>query len=320
LAEFAARVARLHRRRIAVQAALRAALWLALPLLGLLVVAPARGGLGAAVCAAAVALAALRVWFRQPELDPQAALALRAATGAFGDEFATWLEWRAAAAPFRPWLGRDLQALLPALPLPALRSIGRRPWGRLRWLAVVVLALWLAWLLLVFWQPPWAGALGGRPEAAAPPPPSGAAPSEAQPRPGADRQVGTEPQPTPTPEPQPAGEPRPEPAPEPTPSAEPAAPLLDIPGAEQFVVPEHIADGPTTRVRMRAAEAPEPGPGAAAAAARGSAGGGADASVPPPAPETFARAAEAAAAARHVPAAERPLVQRYFQWLREAAR
>lgn len=323
LAEFAARVAQLHRRRLAVQAALRTGLWLALPLLALLVLAPAFGQIAAAVFAAAVAVAASVAWVRQRGVGWRAAVALRAAGGSFGDEFATWLEWRTAQAPLRPWLARDLHALLPTLPPPVLRSVGHRPLGRLRWLVAAVLLLWCAWLLLLFWQPPWSGVLGTPPEPPPPPPTGVAAP---EPKAG-EAGGGPEskpplpvslPQPSAQPEPQPA--PQPEPEAQPAPGLEPPAPLLDLPGTEQFVVPEHIADGPTTRVRMRAAEAPAEAPGAAPAAASAAGGSGPDAVVPPPSPETFRRAAEAAAAARHVPAVERPLVRRYFDLLREAAR
>ncbi|MBX3463021.1 MAG: hypothetical protein KF830_07610 [Planctomycetes bacterium] len=83
-------------------------------------------------------------------------------------------------------------------------------------------------------------------------------------------------------------------------------------------MPEFVGDGPTRRVRMHAAELERRG-GAAPQPTAG-AGPGEAPSPPAPTPAAFERAAEAAQRARHVPAEERPMVQRFFTLLREAAK
>jgi hypothetical protein len=68
---------------------------------------------------------------------------------------------------------------------------------------------------------------------------------------------------------------------------------------------------------MHAAAADEPEGGATRSEPRGDAP--AD-RPPPPLRADFERAAEAAQRARHVPPAERPMVRRFFDALREAAK
>jgi hypothetical protein len=72
---------------------------------------------------------------------------------------------------------------------------------------------------------------------------------------------------------------------------------------------------------MHAAELAQRG-GAApqATVSEGGAGGGDAPASPPPTAATFERAAEAAQRARHVPDEERPMVRRFFELLREAAK
>lgn len=243
-----------------------------------------------------------------------------------GDELATWLEWqpRAANAGMVDWLGRTVDAELPNVPGASLQNVGRRPFGRARWLAPLVVLLLLAWWL---WDR-FPGLRGTPPPP--PPPPAGSSSSgqgAAQPAPGGPESESPPPapQPVPTPTPEPQKTPPPPPAPipepkpdEPAPPPEPPAPLLDLPAARNFVVPEHIDDGPTRRMRMHAAEVPD-GPGNAASPANVAPGGEAPATPPPPR-EQFERAAEAAQRARHVPPEEQPMVRRFFDLLQKAAR
>ncbi len=126
------------------------------------------------------------------------------------------------------------------------------------------------------------------------------------------------PQPKPRQEPQPTPQPPPQddtPQPEPE-TPQPRPPLLDLPMARQFLLPEFVADGPVRRARMHAAEVPDAGAGSVASGS----GQTAVTQPPPPQPEQFERAAEAALRARHVPAAERAIVRSFFDALREARR
>jgi hypothetical protein len=125
----------------------------------------------------------------------------------------------------------------------------------------------------------------------------------------------------PAPEPRPAQLPEPEPenpANEP-PEPEPPAPLLELPEQRRFVVPDFIGDGPTRKARVRAAEIErEGGAGRHAPPAQQRGGDQPSPTAPEPAAESFERAAEAALQSRHVPPAERPMVRRFFERLREA--
>lgn len=243
-----------------------------------------------------------------------------------GDELATWLECHRRAradVPMARWLGEDVAAKLPAL-TPVVAHIGRRGLGRRRWLVPVVILLLLAWLLTEWLAPPWPGVLGGRPSVDGPPAPGGAGSSgagsggavpapgtneEAEPRDPAQKPRDEKPPPQPPP-------PQRTETPDPV-QPEPPAPLLDLPAQQRFIVPEFVGDGPTRRVRMHAAELERAG---ATAPGASGASGASGAQPPPRSREEFERAAEAAQRSRHVPAEERPMVRRYFELLRQAAK
>jgi hypothetical protein len=331
LLAFAARLRRRHVWGAAGHAAAGSVLVLAVPIVPLLWLLPAwrwplLGGLTAVVLARA-ALAAFRArGLADAALlraaDPESALDA-GSLAVVGDELGTWLEAhrRGQRNAMTSWLLREVDAQLPQLPARQLSRIGRRSLGGLWWLLPLLLLLLLAWLLSALLAPPWPGALGGAPRDL--PNANGDGDGGAEgPGPGdAGRGNGDQPAPPPRPRPEsepptaavpPAGEPPPQPPP-----AEPA-PLLDLPEQQRFLVPEFLGDGPTRRVRMHAVEleqgAPQP------ERRQSSAFGTPPPPRPQPSPEEFARAAEAALQARAVPAAERPLVARYFQALREAAR
>jgi hypothetical protein len=242
------------------------------------------------------------------------------------DEWATWLEWQrggpSRAPAFLPWLEDDVARRL-AVVLPAAQQRVSRPrLGRFVWLVPLVLLLLILMWLAAWLAPPWPGLLGGAGGGAG----SGGAGAggaaggaaagsgeDTPPAAGDDARVedrspprAAPPQPAPKDPPPEDGEP---------PKPEQPAPLLDLPEQRRFVVPEFIGDGPTRRARVRAAEVPDDGPGARPAAQAGEAP---PAAVPPPRRAEFERAAEAALRARHVPPAERAIVRRFFERLREA--
>jgi hypothetical protein len=229
----------------------------------------------------------------------------RATLAELGDELATWLEpARPGDAAMRRWLADDVRSKLPAVPARALATLGRRRLGRVLWLLPIAVLLLLAWLLSFLLSPPWTGALGGGGR-------SRSDPQNDEPQPPPD-------EPRNEPKPPPPAPPAPPEGPEPPPEQpQEPAPLVDLPTQHKFLVPEFVGDGPTRRVRMHAAEV-EDGPDAAAVNRSGSTA--ADRRLPPPTRDTFERAAEAAQRARHVPPAERAVVARYFEALREAAK
>lgn len=238
-----------------------------------------------------------------------------------GDELATWLEWQRHTGPVQPmatWLGREVAVRLPAIDAPALQHVGRARLGRMRYLAAAIVLLLLAWLLSFWFQPSWPGVLGGKPEAARPvvPPQVGIVPvpgAQPEAKPGSDGKP-----PPRNPEPRP-GEPPPKGNEEQPAKPEPPAPLLNLPEQRHFVIPEHIDDGPTRRMRMHAAELAESG--AANAPPPVTQGGqGEVPAPPPPTRETFEHAREVALRSRHVPAEEQPIVKRFFELLQKAAK
>lgn len=241
-------------------------------------------------------------------------VASRATFTRLGDELATWLEVRGQArgGAMVDWLARDVAQQLPDL-LPVVGRAARRPLGRWLWLLPLLVLLLLAWLLSAWLSPPWRGVLGG---GLGPPPPAQGAMGD-QPAPGGgaagrrpdDPQQAPRSQATPPTTPPPAEEP--DSAPEAIP--EPPAPLLDLPSQQQFLIPEFIGDGPTTRVRMHAAEVEQGAPNGATGRSDG-------ATEPPSVPpaQRFERAAEQALQSRHVPPAEQAMVRRFFEALREA--
>jgi hypothetical protein len=337
LEQLVARVTRWWLQRIAIEAWLRSCLACAVPALALaLVWPPASAWIFGTAAGVAVLCTAGTTWaaYRRGPPFAQMPTVLRHEVGerdwsVAADELATWLECqhRSLAPGWLAWLERSLEQRLPRLEAQPLQPATARPLGRMRWLLWPAILLALAWLWLQCFAPAWRGLLGGAAPDEPPPPPPPPLPAAAAGQ-SDDKAAATGPgdsAPTLTVEPRPtAGNPPPPPPPrapasEPPPEPPaPPAPLLDLPGKRQFVVPDHIADGPTTRQRMHVAETPDPGDAAPAGAPAQP-----QATPTPPATalrEEFARAAEAAQQARHVPDAERPLVQRYFRLLREAAR
>ncbi len=331
---FAAQLRQRHVRRAAEAVAVRAVLLTAVPCVAVAWLWPTQRLVAAALLLAVVATSAAWAGVRARRIAD--AVLLRGGDAAHpldpvGDELATWLEHhrgRTGDASMLGWLGRDVDARLPGLPAKALADVGRRRLGRWRRLVPIVLVLVLAWLIAEWLAPPWSGLGGGgggardlpRPGAGggagepgtgggseAPPPPAA---NEAPP----DRKPEQPPPPTAPPPPPPA-------ATEPPPvEPEAPAPLLELPEQQRFVVPEFVGDGPSRRVRMHAAERQQRG-GAPRTATSSTGGGEGEApAAPPPTAALFARAAEAAQRARHVPDEERPMVRRFFDLLREAAK
>lgn len=331
LVGFADRVRGLHVRRAAVHAALRTLL----VLVPLAIVAawllPTHRLINATIVVFAALVAATVAGLRARAVADAALLRVRDGSGVagldlVGDELATWLEWqpREAGGAMVGWLGRAVEAQLPSLPASALQAVGRRPFGRLLYLLPVALLLLLAWWLLEWFQPPWVGALGGRRQPEPPPAASGPGQNQGSSSPspsGGDPSASTQKRPDRSSGASPPPPPSPKPEPEPPPKPEPPAPLIDLPGNQHFVLPEHIDDGPTRKMRMHAAELPEPEAGnAAPPPPTATAGTGQVPPPPPPSRETFERAAEQAQRSRHVPAEEQPMVRRFFELLQKAAR
>ena len=125
---------------------------------------------------------------------------------------------------------------------------------------------------------------------------------------------------------QPGDQPKPQltaPTPEPEAGVDPTnpgevPPLIDLPDDQRFVVPEFIGDGPTRRARMRAAELEElANSGSAQSSGVATT---ADPNQPKRSEPDFERAAEAALRSRYVPPAERAMVRRFFEKLRQKAK
>lgn len=254
----------------------------------------------------------------------------------FHDELLTWLEWdrKATRAPAsaRPvdmirWLEADVYERLQPRRRGAERAMLRGGLGRWRLLAVVLLAFALAWLLGLWFQPPWRGVAGGKPaeptRTEAPHDGGSAQPDdrdEVQELPYEDRADDrVEPEVLEAPE-------RPAPVipegddaePEEAPVEEP--PLVDAADDRRFILPDFIGDGPTRRERMHVAELEQPSAGGGARAQRAQAGGAARPRPSPPAALEFERAAEKAARSRHVPDRERAMVRRFFEELQKRGR
>ncbi len=231
------------------------------------------------------------------------------------DELTTWFEQERRGAldtPVGAWLGATLAGELGRVPATAVRGLGRRRLGRLRYLLPLCVVLLLAWLLR-FWAPPVPGFGGAVPE-----------PTRGVPRPGGNAgggaggelpsppQGGSPEQPQPPPD-QPPAQPDPSrPEDEPTPP-EPPQPPAPVPALPEYVLPEFTDQGPSRRELALAAQvaidggtAPQP-PSA-----------GPDAPPPvAPDPTDYRKAAERAIRSRHVPPAERAIVERYFRLLQE---
>ena len=289
---------------------------------------------GAFLLVVAVTASALAWWrSRRALIALRASLAgSEAGVGALRDELLTWLEQEQAGAPAQSgaaragmvrWLEQDVHQRLTPHRRQAERHVSRLRLGRWRWLAPVVLALLLAWWIGSWWQPPWSGAVGGRPEPAASSG-AGASPRDAEPsQPDGD-------QPPDQPQPEPGDEQErerkaaavqfgdEEEAPPQDEDAEPP-PLVEAPDDQRFVLPDYIGDGPTRRARMHVAELEQPQAGGAAPRQQQAPrGGGPGAAQPqPPTVSEFERAAERALRSRHVPDAERAIVRRFFDELQK---
>jgi hypothetical protein len=169
-----ARFARAMRTRVVVGAALgamvRTTCVLALPMLALLWLWPHRWLVALLVVATASAVRAAHAALRARRQDDHTLLQAAAVPGVdavalaeLGDELATWLERRpAAAAPMRAWLAQDVRQKLPNLPAATVRRVGRPRIGRVLWLLPLALLLVLAFLFTDLLSPPWRGVLGGR--------------------------------------------------------------------------------------------------------------------------------------------------------------
>lgn len=247
------------------------------------------------------------------------------AGGAFHDELLTWLELdRRGASAVRAgmfgWLEREVHARLQPHRRDAARAAARLHLGRWRWLCVPLAMLLLAWLLSGWFVPPWQGAVGGGESR-----PSGASSGVGEVAVGA---VGVRVEPA---APAPSEDDRPD-APDapasldappaddgqapPADESEDPPPLLDLPDDRRFVLPDYIGDGPTRRARMHVAELAQPGPVGAPARAARSRGDAFRARPEAPVDAVeFDRALEKAQRSRHVPAAERAIVRRFFESL-----
>lgn len=337
---------------------MRWGLLLALPLLLLAWLWPDVLRQGLIVCLAillpTMLLAAVRAWWHSRKIFSALRHSLSsggsAGTGgeiaALHDELLTWLEiddLQASAAAeassddrasMLRWLEQDVQQRLAPHRKRAFAAVARPRLGRWRWLLPVVLLLLLIWLVALWIAPPWSGVTGGlanQPETGNDDGQGGsgsAGDSKPEGRPPPVGAKGEEPQPPPEQEPgeQPGDQPEPQPAaptPEPEPNEAPTnpdevPPLIDLPDDQRFVVPEFIGDGPTRRARMHAAELEEQAN--AGAAQPSSSAQAADPDQPKRPEPDFERAAEAALRSRHVPPAERAMVRRFFEKLRQKAK
>jgi hypothetical protein len=249
----------------------------------------------------------------------------------------TWLEFDAHkhdAGGHRQsmltWLEQDAEQRLLPHRRRALALVARPQLGRWRMLLPIVLLLLITWLLAVWLAPPWDGAIGGRPDepqaggsggatGAGGAGGAGGASSDSpipQPTPGAQakQEASTDQSDEPSPDVQMPSEQSSSSQPD-DPSEIP--PLIDLPGDQNFVVPDFIGDGPTRRARMHAAELEEQaGGGASATESRLTESSGRNATKPTK--PDFERAAEAARRSRHVPPVERAMVRRFFDKLRDS--
>ncbi|MEM7198672.1 MAG: hypothetical protein AAF628_00285 [Planctomycetota bacterium] len=264
------------------------------------------------------------------------------------DRLVTWAQLRrrpieTASAPFRAWLGSDLEADLDQLPDERQQRVWRRPLGAARYLVpLLVLLLLLRWFAPLppaspgLEGPSMASGSGegsggdGAPEPGDGPPEGGGEgtpddPETAEEPDSSDAEEDEEDEEAAPPEPEPAPQPLPEPQASPPPpdegaeaEAAPAEPLLERLPLDVLAIPEFIGDGPSRRELAPVAVLPE-GPGGAGTPPP--AGGAARPPAPDlPGPEDYAKAQERALAARHVPATERPFVIRFFEEIAKAPR
>ena len=279
--------------------------WLLLPL----------GGLAVAVFALA-ALLALRMARRRATARLVDGLP-SARAGILADGIATWVERDATGSPASPmteWLCADLDQDLRALPPDLRAAAGRRRLGGVRYLIPVFVLVCLCWLVWRFMPPPIPGLLGGGVLSAGPG--QGQGPGSGQGGAGAPDRAG---EPDDVPRPPPPKPPPVEDQPPPPPSQPaPPAPLLQAPEEQQFVVPQFIGDGPSRQALVQAAGIDDGGAGSRRPPPPTARQGG-EAPPPssPPSDEQFQRAVEQALQSRHVPPAERPIVERFFRALRE---
>jgi len=250
--------------------------------------------------AAAVAFAGIAAWRARvsiASLDAQAGL---------HDALLTyWPLRREPPSGMTAWLEANLAARLAAQTPPAT---GRSAVRRVLRVLPFVLPLLLLLLLLLWLLPAGLGSgnrlgIEGAPSGdAAGPGSGGTSPAIGDDGGNDDARGRTSPETAPS-----ASRPPPPPTDE---GGGAAARLLQLPVREEFVVPGFVGEGDTREGRARQAEQE------VTAAPRGAAGGSASPAEAVPEQE-FARAAERAATARHVPAEERPMVRRYFEALGE---
>lgn len=320
---------------------LRVGLLLAVPMIMVAWLVPSAASamlmIGAAVVLIAMAITAVRSWWYSRTLASAVLFSLKNSgddIATLHDELLTWLEFDAQRhddggqrQSMLSWLEQDAEQRLLPHRRRALALVARPQLGRWRILLPIVLLLLITWLLAVWLAPPWGGAIGGRPDE---PQASGQGGSDGAGGSGGANASSPLPQPTPgtqakqdAPKDQ-VDEQSPDVQipPEQLGSSQPddpsdVPPLIDLPGDQNFVVPDFIGDGPTRRARMHAAELEEQaGGGASAAESRPTDSSGQDPNKP--SMPDFERAAEAAQRSRHVPPVERAMVRRFFDKLRDS--
>ncbi len=320
---------------------LRVGLLLAVPMIMVAWLLPSAAiavlSIGGAVVLFAMAISAVRSWWYSRSLASAVLHSLNNSgddIATLHDELLTWLEFDAHKhdegghrQSMLTWLEQDAEQRLLPHRRRALALVARPQLGRWRILLPVVLLLLITWLLAVWLAPPWDGAIGGRPDE-----PQASGQGDAG---GAGGAGDTNPD-SPIPQPIPGGQAKQEastdqaekPSPDmqmpseqssssPPDDSSEIPPLIDLPGDQNFVVPDFIGDGPTRRARMHAAELEEQaGGGASATESRLTESSGQN-TAKPTQPD-FERAAEAAQRSRHVPPAERAMVRRFFDKLRDS--
>ncbi len=274
-----------------------AAWWLALRLV------PAQASLvlliGGAVVLALVGHELLRARLSLATLDAQAHA---------GDALLTYWPHRAARNQgMAAWLEARLAAHLRAQPAPvtARRRASRSLRRLLPLLPFLLLLLLLCWLLPAGLGDGSRHGIEGAPEPGRDPAVAGAGTDVTKPPSDESAQVDPLSPPRVPPD-------QPPPDPEAGPGESVSSRPVQLPIREEFVVPSFVGDGPSRPGKAREAEQE-----VVAGTPPAVSGSGAVADRPPSTPQDFERAAERAATARHVPAAERAIVQRYFKALAE---
>lgn len=228
------------------------------------------------------------------------------ASAGAGDALLTyWPRRRAPKAGMAAWLEAWLALRLQQQPVPV--SVRRRAVRTARRLLPLLPLLLLLLLLCLFW-PAGLGqgsrhGLGGAPQSGDEPAAAGGGDATAPPRDGEARPDSKAPPRVPPPNASPgAGDA----------GAAVAGRPVDLPVRDEFVVPAFVGAGESRTAKVRQAEQD-----VVASAPPATSIGGATPDAPSPSTADFQRAVERATTARHVPDAERPIVQRYFRALAE---